>query len=232
MFFWQYQSPKHNKTQPTTVWAQRRQRGGTLICILLFSIALQFVNQEQLYAQGGTHYVRYGETLSIIAIRYGVTIQAIARANAIRNINSIRAGQILIIPGGSTAGNQRVPQGVGDRTAHANPSPQVTPLAPPPLSPQPSAPLYGCNGVALTGERVYTVRPGDTLYGVGRAFGVSVISIQQRNSLTSTIIRVGQCLIVPTNRRATPAPDRRRDSERQGATWPKKPRAMLIPASI
>ena len=234
----QYQSPNQNKTYPTTKWARCRQRSGAIVCILLISILLQFADQEQLHAQGGTHIVRYGETLSTIAVRYGVTVQNIARENAIYNVNNIRAGQSLIIPGGAMTAQVVVPQGAGtgqgDRAARANP-PVSQPSAPrPPVSQPAAAPIYGCNGVALAGERTYSVRPGDTLYGVGRAFGVSVIAIQQRNSLTSTIIRVGQCLIVPTSSRATPAPDRRRDSERQGVSWPLRvtPREVSTPSKI
>jgi LysM repeat protein len=44
------------------------------------------------------HKVVYGETLTLIAWRYGTTIWAIARANSIYNINLIYAGQTLCIP--------------------------------------------------------------------------------------------------------------------------------------
>lgn len=49
---------------------------------------------------GGVHVVQPGETLSAIARRYGTTAQAIAAANNIANLNLIRPGQQLTIPGG------------------------------------------------------------------------------------------------------------------------------------
>jgi len=53
------------------------------------------------------HVVRYGETLSSIAYRYGVSPWALARANHIYNMNLIYAGQVLYIPtGGSCCGQQ------------------------------------------------------------------------------------------------------------------------------
>jgi LysM repeat protein len=45
-----------------------------------------------------THVVQPGETLFSIAVRYGVTVEAIALANNLPNPNLIWSGQILIIP--------------------------------------------------------------------------------------------------------------------------------------
>jgi len=44
------------------------------------------------------HTVRYGETLTAIAVRYGTSVWAIGRANSIYNLNLIYAGQVLCIP--------------------------------------------------------------------------------------------------------------------------------------
>jgi LysM repeat protein len=52
------------------------------------------------HASGQIHIVRPGENLYRISIRYGTTVQAIARANGIRNPSLIYVGQRLIIPGG------------------------------------------------------------------------------------------------------------------------------------
>ncbi|HXQ38886.1 MAG TPA: LysM domain-containing protein, partial [Anaerolineales bacterium] len=45
-----------------------------------------------------THTVKPGENLTVIAIKYGTTVAAIASANNITNINNISVGQVLIIP--------------------------------------------------------------------------------------------------------------------------------------
>ena len=53
-------------------------------------------------ASCGTYYtVRWGDTLSSIAARYGTTVQAIMYANNIANPNYIYAGMILYIPCGT-----------------------------------------------------------------------------------------------------------------------------------
>jgi GH25 family lysozyme M1 (1,4-beta-N-acetylmuramidase) len=45
-----------------------------------------------------TYVVKSGDTLTVIAIKFGTTVAAIASANNIRNINNIRVGQVLVIP--------------------------------------------------------------------------------------------------------------------------------------
>ena len=46
-----------------------------------------------------THRVRSGETLSVIARRYGTSVSAIMRANGLSSANRLRVGQRLNIPG-------------------------------------------------------------------------------------------------------------------------------------
>lgn len=71
---------------------------------------------------GGVHIVQSGEYLASIARRYGTTIQAIAAANNIVDLNLIRPGQQLIIPGGGTSsGDAPAPPADGVRaTTQAN----------------------------------------------------------------------------------------------------------------
>ncbi|MEZ4769722.1 MAG: LysM peptidoglycan-binding domain-containing protein [Caldilineales bacterium] len=49
-------------------------------------------------AEVRTHTVTAGDTLSSIAVQYGVTVEAIMQANQISNPNLINAGQQLVIP--------------------------------------------------------------------------------------------------------------------------------------
>lgn len=42
--------------------------------------------------------VQRGDTLGTIAMKYGTTVQAIAKVNGIRNPNMIHKGQIIRIP--------------------------------------------------------------------------------------------------------------------------------------
>lgn len=46
--------------------------------------------------------------------------------------------------------------------------------------------------------QTYTVQPGDTIYGISKQFGISVQDIINTNNLSSSTIRVGQILQIPT----------------------------------
>jgi LysM repeat protein len=48
----------------------------------------------------GTYVVQAGDTLSVIASQFGITVDAISQANGITDVNSIRPGQELVIPPG------------------------------------------------------------------------------------------------------------------------------------
>ena len=50
----------------------------------------------------------------------------------------------------------------------------------------------------------YTVKPGDTLYGISNQFGVSVMDIMNLNNLSSTTLRVGEVLKIPTTSGTNP----------------------------
>ena len=61
----------------------------------------------------GTHTVRSGETVSSIALRHGVTVNAIVRANRLIDPARIRPGQTLEIPGTSSATQEAAAPGSG-----------------------------------------------------------------------------------------------------------------------
>ena len=50
----------------------------------------------------------------------------------------------------------------------------------------------------------YTVKRGDTLYGISNQFGVSVVDITKLNNLNSTILQFGQVLEIPSDTGTNP----------------------------
>jgi LysM repeat protein len=115
------------------------------------------------------HVVQHGENLFRVALRYGVSTQALAAANGIVNVNHVYAGQRLVIPSGST-----------------------TPSSP--AQPAPSG-------------RTYVVQRGDTLVAIAQRHGVSTWALAQANSIRNpSFIYVGQVLYIPSDGSPAPSP--------------------------
>jgi LysM repeat protein len=70
-----------------------------------------------------TYIIQPGDTLSLIAARYGVSMSALIQANNLTNPNLIFAGQTLVIPGGESPPDDQTP-------------PPAPPPAAPPVQPE------------------------------------------------------------------------------------------------
>ena len=62
--------------------------------------------------------------------------------------------------------------------------------------------LSSCGSIALAAT--HTVKPGESLYGIARAFGSSVTELQRLNKLETPAVRVGQVIVVPDSATARP----------------------------
>lgn len=153
---------------------------------------------------GGAHLVRPGESLYIIARRYGVSVEALKAANGLSG-NYIEAGQRLVIPSGGGAG------GNGYHTVQPGETLYLV------------ATRYGttvealkyANGlqsnVIYAGQQLrlpsgsgqsgtgwqYTVRPGDTLYLLAARYGTTVDALRRANGLATNTLYVGQVIRIP-----------------------------------
>jgi LysM repeat protein len=52
---------------------------------------------------GGVHAIKSGETLAVVAKKYGVSVEAIMKANPSVDSRRLKVGQKIKIPGGSSA---------------------------------------------------------------------------------------------------------------------------------
>ena len=50
----------------------------------------------------------------------------------------------------------------------------------------------------------YTVKPGDTLYGISNQFGVSVTELAELNNIKGSLLNIGQVLKIPTKEGSNP----------------------------
>lgn len=132
-----------------------------------------------------TYKVRSGDTLWGISHKFGTTVAAIAQANSLHNVHLIYPGQTLVIPNQKTAS--------APAPAASTAAPQAAPSAPAP---------------AASANSVYTVKSGDTLWGISRAHGVTIRSITAANRISnSSLIFPGQRLVIPAkNAPATTTP--------------------------
>ena len=120
------------------------------------------------------HVVKKGDTLGLIAKKYGTSISQLVQANNLGKIPILRIGQALIIPMSSAT----PPQQLAGRTQVSRTS----------------------NGTARTTSTprvtTYTVRPGDTLAKIAAHFNTSVEKLMSWNHLTSSRLAVGRRLVV------------------------------------
>jgi len=126
-------------------------------CLLLLALAATPALADQ------THIVQPGETLWVIASRHGVSVNAIARANRLDDVDLLQPGQRLVIPAsGST------PMGTKPgRTSAARAS------APRLLR--------------------YEVRAGDNLWALARRFDMGVEDLAALNGIAvESTLRIGQ----------------------------------------
>ncbi|MEX2354000.1 MAG: LysM peptidoglycan-binding domain-containing protein, partial [Gammaproteobacteria bacterium] len=130
------------------------------------------------------HVIKQGETLSHIADQYRTSITAIKQTNNLRS-NLIRTGQSLMIPGSKQPGQFYTLSRDNRRFA-------------------------GLKREGTGEKYIYTVRSGDSLWTIGRRYGVSVRDLTGWNGINSnSILRPGQKLSLwvpgstPSNRTAS-----------------------------
>jgi LysM repeat protein len=125
-----------------------------------------------------THVVQAGETLFLIGVQYGVSVEEIAAANNLTDVNRLEVGQQLIIPA----------PGSVDVAATAAPVVEATPLATV-VAPTAAAPTAG---------GTHVVQAGENLFRIGLSYGCTVEQLAAANDLADpTRIDVGQVLVIP-----------------------------------
>jgi len=108
---------------------------------------------------------------------------------------AVASGTVLPTPEPITTGVvETVSAGATATVVGATPEPVTQPAAPPPTNtPRPPAAT-----VAPSGQTSYTVKPGDRLFSIGRAFQINPYAIAQANRLGPPYtIHPSQVLIIP-----------------------------------
>jgi LysM repeat protein len=133
-----------------------------------------------------TYTVQPGDTLGKIAAKYCTTWTVIydLNRNVIYNPNVIYAGMVLTVPLNCTGSDGGSGTGTGTTVDYG--------------------PRLHANGTYAA--PYYTVVWGDTLYSIGKRFGMPWQSIASANGITYAYIYAGQRLIIPSGGSTTPPP--------------------------
>jgi len=130
--------------------------------------------QRQAYAAPGQVTIQSGQTLYSIARAHNLTAAELARANNIPPPYIIQVGQVLRIP--------------GDRTAYVRPHVQQ----------RMKAVIHTPQQPRISHAAVHVVRPGETLFAVGREYHIHPYRIADYNGLSHNVsLRAGQRLRIP-----------------------------------
>lgn len=190
----------------------RRKKVSLLLLVVLVSLSAPGILNAWAAPprDGRVHVVQPGETLTSIALRYGITVTALIQANGIVNPNWIYVGQKLTIPTAGSAGitasgvYHAVRQGEtlysiaihygvsADALAKVNglSNPDFIYAGQRLLIPQ---------GGPITG-RTHVVQRSETLASISLRYGVTISALARANGLhNSNMIYVGQKLHIPTS---------------------------------
>jgi murein DD-endopeptidase MepM/ murein hydrolase activator NlpD len=147
-----------------------------------------------------------GDTLYSLAIRHGVTVDMIVRANGLSS-RYVKPGQDLLIPRAGPAAYGQAENG----------------------SPKAQA-------VACAGDKCHAVKPGETIATIARTYGVTAQRLLEANNLPDArALKAGQTLFIPSETQApqqaiaSATPDKRDD---RNSVQPAKPSnlASALPA--
>src|SRR5581483_6572676 len=198
-------------------WRFDMKRLTAALSALVIVLALLGVAARVAMAQdsGTTYVVQPGDNLYRISLKFGVTMDALARANGIVNPNIVFVGQRLIIPPGAILPTATVaPSAVPSATSAETTAPSGTEAAtevpaatlPATATPEPAS-VPTATAAPVTVPATYTVQPGDNLYRIALKFNTTAFILQQLNGLPNpNIVFVGQVLKLPAGTQAPTAP--------------------------
>ncbi len=147
-----------------------------------------------------TYTVKSGDTLYAIANKYNTTVDAIKNLNNLTS-NTLSIGQTLKIPSSTTSNNTTYTVKSGDTLYAIANKYNTTVDAIKNLNNLTSNTLSIGQTLKIPNNTsnniTYTVKKGDSLYSIAQEFGTTVSAITDLNNLSTTVLMVGQKLLLP-----------------------------------
>jgi LysM repeat protein/D-Tyr-tRNAtyr deacylase len=173
-------------------------------------------NQVQQAGQYDVYKVQAGDTLTLIAKKYNVSIDSIKTVNGLTSDN-IYVGQVLNLPfytytvvSGDTlyaiAKRFNVPvENIRSSNQLTSDSISIGQKLRIPKTPvQTATVLPDPTGELKAGTGTYTVMAGDSLYLISKKFSTTVSTLRSLNNLTADTVYIGQVLKLPQNQPTIP----------------------------
>lgn len=135
--------------------------------------------------------------VGLMVLAFAVLVLSRAFAPSTSGASPSPVGSVALASPSATSGSTPTPPPSATAGPTPSPAPSVSPSAP--ATPRPTAkPSAAPTATPAASYRTkYTVKTGDTLYGIAVKFGVSVKALKTANGLTSNNIHVGQVLKIP-----------------------------------
>ena len=151
-------------------------------------------------ASTNTYTVKSGDTLYGIANKYNTTVDTLKSLNNLTS-NTLSIGQVLKLPGSSATSTDTYTVKSGDTLYAIANKYNTTVDALKSLNNLTSNTLSIGQTLKIPSNSsdnvVYTVKSGDTLYGIAEEFGTTVSAITKLNNLSTTTLSIGQKLLLP-----------------------------------
>lgn len=151
-------------------------------------------------ASTNTYTVKAGDTLYGIANKYNTTVDTLKSLNNLTS-NTLSIGQVLKLPGSSATSTDTYTVKSGDTLYAIANKYNTTVDALKSLNNLTSNTLSIGQTLKIPSSSsdnvVYTVKSGDTLYGIAEEFGTTVSAITKLNNLSTTTLSIGQKLLLP-----------------------------------
>ena len=151
-------------------------------------------------ASTNTYTVKSGDTLYGIANKYNTTVDTLKSLNNLTS-NTLSIGQVLKLPGSNSTSTNTYTVKAGDTLYAIANKYNTTVDALKSLNNLTSNTLSIGQTLKIPSSSsdnvVYTVKSGDTLYGIAEEFGTTVSAITKLNNLSTTTLSIGQKLLLP-----------------------------------
>ena len=148
--------------------------------------------------------VQKGDTLYSLAKKFNTTVDQLKKLNNLTG-NTLVVGSTLFVP----KSNSSVPSDHYYTVKKGDTLYSISKAYNVPIDLLKSANNLTSNTLSVGQQLVipsttsnyqtYTVKRGDTLYSIAREFGVSIDELMRVNNLSSSVLSIGQNLVIPTN---------------------------------